>query len=126
MSTDQWPSERPEVKDSEDLGLGKSEDEDAAKLGEGDPREDGAAHVDHRLPCVLHLVHVAVHGKGARDVAAELDTDPHRHHQVDQGDCVQSDVPGVHDAPKVDKNEDDAQEYYCCRSVIKCLKWNFD
>ena len=105
---------RPEVKYSEDLGLGKSEDEDPAKLGEGDPREDRAAHVDHRLPRVLHPVHVAVHGKGAGDVAAELDADPHRHHQVDQRDCVQGDVPSVHDAPKVDQNEDDAQEYYRC------------
>ena len=105
---------RPEVKYSEDLGLGKSKDEDPAKLGEGDPGEDRAAHVDHRLPRVLHPVHVAVHGKGAGDVAAELDADPHRHHQVDQRDCVQGDVPSVHDAPKVDQNEDDAQEYYRC------------
>ena len=47
--------ERPEVKDGEDLGLCKSEYEDSAKLGESDPGEDGAAHVHHSLPRVLHL-----------------------------------------------------------------------
>ena len=52
--------ERPEVKDGEDLGLCKSEDEDSAKLGESDPGEDGAAHVDHSLPRVLHLDSIAI------------------------------------------------------------------
>ena len=110
-------NDRPEIEYCEDLWLGKTEDEDPAKLSEGDPRQDGAAHGNHRLPCVLHPLHVAVHGKGAGDVAAELHADPHCHHQVDQGDCVQGDVPGIHDAPKIDQNEDNAEENYRCRSV---------
>ena len=122
ISSGSWENVIPKVEHSEDLGLGKGKDQDAAKLSECDAWQDGAAHVDHGLPGVLHPLQVAVDGKGARDVAAELHTDPHGHHQVDQGDGVQGDVPRVHHPPKVDQDEDDAQQNYCCRPVSRILK----
>ena len=133
--------DEPEVENGEYLTLGEGEHHDASKLSQCDPAgkypmmkspfrelripripEHGAAHVGEHVGRPLDPISTDVHAERPRHVAAELNTDPHRHHQVDQRDRIQGDVPGVHEASKVDKNEDNAQEYYRCRSVIKCLK----
>ena len=53
---------------------------------------------------------MAVGGEEARDVAAELHADTNSHHKVDQGDCIESDVPPVHHGTEVDQNKDDYKE----------------
>ena len=44
----------PEVEDWKDLWLGEGENDNAAELGEGDPREDAAPHARQHVPWPLN------------------------------------------------------------------------
>ena len=103
------PEVHAEEEDLEDLRLGEPQHDDPAELGEGDPREDGAPHVDEGGLGPRDAVAVVVEREGADDVGAELDGDADGHDEVDEGDAVELDGPPVHHSHEVDEDHEDGQ-----------------
>ena len=64
----------------------------------------------HYIPGSLYPATPNIDGEGPDEVTAELHTDTHCHHQVDQGHRVQGDIPPVHQTAQVDDDQDDDDE----------------
>ena len=63
-------------------------------------------------PGPLYPVCTDIDRESSNEVTAELHADTDSHHQVDQGDGIEGDVPPVHQAAKVDDDQDDNEEIY--------------